>query len=132
MYTINLYATDGYPLTPKPNRTFAVTIVHNPGPQVNETIANVVFHANRTSNVTLTEFQFTWVEGTPRVVTYEISPPTPLLAYDMNTRVITANVGPTDSGNFTFTLTASDENPNTANATSSFNIGKLNYLLIGF
>lgn len=74
IYTVRLYATDGYPNTPKANRNFTVTITSNPGPQKNETIPDYVFQGNRTSTETLTEHQFTWVQGTPQIVTYSVTP----------------------------------------------------------
>ena len=122
VYNVTLTASDENPGNSNATASFNVTISANSPPNVNETLSDELFVAERPLTFTHTEYAFKEPDGEAIFLNGSFSPPAPFLTYDNVTRTISGTPSSTDVGIFEFTLTGYDGHSDTGNNTQTVSI----------
>jgi len=121
-YQVTITATDNQPGNTPATSQFNVIVSVNLPPQINETLPGVGFTAGRTQSIILSQFMFSDPESKPFYHEGAFTGTVPMIAYDNSTRTLLSNVLVGSSGNYSFTVTAYDDYPETGNTTQTVRV----------
>ena len=121
-YTVTLSATDGHADTTIGTTSFSLVITTNTPPTKNTTIGNTVFHGNRSSSYSFGSNLFYDSDGDTLTYTYTVVPTAGFLTVSTSSMSWSGFAANTDAGIYNITITANDDDPETASAISFFNL----------